>query len=374
MLPKPDASNLRSQLGGRPRVNRLPSSRSRLMPGTQTPASALDPYRPHLLLRSGHLQTVFGALLTGPLPIYSARRHVIPLADGEALVVHEEQRAEVSDTAPVAILVHGLGGDHSSPYMRRMAARLATRGMRVWRVDLRGCGAGLLHAYRPAHAGSSTDLAAVVAVAQRLFPKSQIAIAAFSLGGNILLKMLGELAEEPTRYKIDPTRISRAIAVAPPADLHGCSVNMERLTRMPYTRYYLKMLGRQVEARAERWEPWRVIRPESTLRTIRQFDHWYTAPLGGFSSTDEYYDLSSSARSLASIQIPTRLLLDRHDPIIPFRAFKRIVFSPSIRVEITRFGGHLGYIARDGRGRMRRWMDEWTEMALREAFGVDSNG
>ncbi len=306
-------------------------------------------------------------MVTGSLPPYAAVRHVITLADGEAMVVHEEQPKQLPASAPIAILVHGLGGDHSSPYLRRIAQRLTDQNVRVWRVDLRGCGAGLQHAYRPAHAGSSSDLGAVVATAQQRFPDAALSIAAFSLGGNILLKLLGEIAESPGRFSIDPKRITRAIAVAPPADLHGCCMNMERWSRMPYTRYYLKMLGKQVHARAMQWEPWRAIKPQRVLRTIRQFDHWYTAPLSGFADTNEYYSLSSSARWLPKINLPTRLLLDVHDPIIPIRAFESITLSPFIELEITRFGGHLGYIASGHRGSLRRWMDDWIVAAISQA-------
>lgn len=331
--------------------------------------ASVDVFRPHPLLRSGHLQTVFGALVHGWLPPYRAVPQVIPLADGEALVVHEEQVDELLPAdAPLVVLVHGLGGDHRSPYLRRIAARLASSGMRVWRADMRGCGAGLKYAYRPAHAGSSADLAAIVAWAQQRYPESRQGIAAFSLGGNLLLKMLGELTEDPQRWSIDPSRIAQAIAVAPPADLHGCTINMERASRMPYTRYYLKMLERQVRERAEHWEAWRTVSPALPLRTIRQFDHWYTAPLAGFSSTDEYYTTSSSTRWLAKVCVPTLLLIDQHDPIIPYGAFSGHEFSSSISVQVTRFGGHLGYIARDRLGRVRRWMDDWTEETFTRAF------
>ncbi len=276
------------------------------------------------------------------------------------MVVHEEQSSSLAQDAPMAILVHGLGGDHRSPYMRRIASKLSHQGVRVWRVDLRGCGAGLPHAYRPAHAGTSGDLAAVIAEAQRRYSQARLTVTAFSLGGNILLKMLGEMAANPSQYAVDPARLYQAIAVAPPADLHSCCDNMERLTRMPYTRYYLKMLGKQVQLRSQQWEPWRAIKPSMRLRTIRQFDHWYTAPLAGFSTTDEYYTSSSAKQWLAHINVPTLLLLDEHDPIVPIGAFGGLTLSPHITVQRTRFGGHLGYIAAGPRGRTRRWMDEWT--------------
>jgi len=321
-------------------------------------------FRPYPLLVSGHLQTIVSALLPGPLPAYVAEPIVIGVADGEALVVHQEPCVGLAHDAPLAILVHGLGGDHSSPYLRRIAGRLACRGLRVWRVDLRGCGHGLDHAYRPAHAGSSHDLAAVIAYAQQTYRPHKIAIAAFSLGGNILLKLLSELAAVPQQYGVDPTGIARAVAIAAPIDLQRCSRNMERPTRMPYTRYYLRLLAEQVRSRAERWEPWRVIQPTHAVRTLRQFDHWYTAPLAGFASADEYYRRASSAPGLVDIQVPTCWLVDQHDPIVPFDKVPPAAMSRHVDLQVTRFGGHLGYLAMGPRGGLHRWLDEWTEHAV----------
>lgn len=336
-------------------------------PSPTSPA-AIEPFRAHPLLRSGHLQTVWGGLVPGKLAPYSAAPLVVELPDGEALVVHEERTGARADDSPIVILVHGLGGDHSSPYLRRIAYRLSAANMRAWRVDMRGCGAGLEHGFRPSHAGASSDLTAVVSAAQQRYPRARMAIAAFSLGGNILLKMLGELADQPGQNLVDLSRIELAVAVAPPADLHVCSLNMERMTRLPYTRYYLKLLEKQVNARAARWEAWRAIAPKRGLRTIRQFDDWYTAPLAGFANSDEYYTLASSSRWFDKITVPTRLLIDQHDPIIPYEAFRQRTFSPCVTIETTRFGGHLGYLARDSRGGVRRWLDDWTEHVLRRAF------
>lgn len=321
----------------------------------------VGPFRAHPLLRSGHLQTVLGALVNRDLPNNNAVHHSIPLPDGEGLVVHEEQSTCVRPDSPIAILVHGLGGDHSSPYLRRMAHRMSGLGIRVWRMDLRGCGAGLSAAYMPAHAGSSQDLAEAASAAMKMYPQAHVSIAAFSLGGNILLKMLGEAASGIAPDNLDLARLKLAVAVAPPSDLHSCATNMERLSRLPYTRYYLRMLDKQVAIRSAHWEQWRKIHAPSRPKTIRQFDTIYTAPLAGFASTDEYYTRSSSADWLQRITVPTRLLIDRDDPIIPSKTLEKTPTSQAITKTITRFGGHLGYLARNPRGGgLLRWMDHWV--------------
>lgn len=317
-------------------------------------------YRPYPLLRSGHLQTIVGSLAHGNGPQYRATRFTIELRDGESLVVHEEINSALNEEAPIAILIHGLGGCHGSPYLRRIAQQLGQSPIRCWRVDLRGSGDGIRYAYRPAHAGSSEDVAAVVAHAQARFPQAPILMAGFSLGGGIMLKMLGEAATGCLKASIELASIELALAIAPPIDLETCAANMERWSRRIYTRYYLTMLAKQVVARSYLWPQWQSIPRRPAVRTIRQFDARYTVPLGGFDSIEHYYSTASSGPWLGKITTPTRLLVDRHDPIIPVSTFKSTPRSPQVDLEFTSFGGHLGYVGRNQRGQLVRWMDYWV--------------
>ncbi len=323
------------------------------------------PYHPHLLLRNGHLQTVFGSLTHGVRPPYRADLIKVPLPDGESIVAHQESGGMLADDCPIVILVHGLGGCHRSPYMQRIAHRLNCNRVRCWRMDLRGSGAGLRHGGRPAHAGSSEDLAAVVEVAGRCYPRAPIYLVGFSLGGAILLKMLGEASSGELRVNLEVSRICRALAVAPPIDLSRCADNMERPSRMVYTRYYLHMLSKQVAQRAEVWPEWRAITRRPMIKTIRQFDARYTVPLAGFENTEHYYSVCSSERWLSKIIPPTTILVDQDDPIVPAESFHSVQHSSNVNLEFTRHGGHLGYIGRDDTGRAMRWMDHWVVQRIK---------
>jgi uncharacterized protein len=333
------------------------------------------PYRPHPLLRNGHLQTLMLGLSYGDRPPYQATEIQIALEDGERLAVHEEHGGPLPDMAPTAILIHGLGGNHRSPYLQRIAHQLRLAGIRTWRVDLRGSGAGLTLAWRPAHAGSSGDLAAVVQEAQRRFPLSPIRLAGFSLGGNVLLKMLGEAAGDgPLSGRVDVRRIDFALAIAPPINLHDCANNMDRFSRRVYTRYYLKVLDKQVEQRRELWPAWQAILREPKVRTIRQFDARYTAPLSGFRDTTHYYDVASSDQWLKHIVTSTTILVDRHDPIVTADSFAQATFDTRfIHLQHTRHGGHLGYLGLDDRGKPMRWMDHYVVNALKTTGIEQSN-
>ncbi|MCA9131253.1 MAG: alpha/beta fold hydrolase [Planctomycetales bacterium] len=323
------------------------------------------PYRPHPLIRSGHLQTLMVGVRCGWRPPYRAKEIVVPLHDGESLVVHEELGDATPSNAPLSILIHGLGGDHRSPYLQRIAHRLAIAGHRVWRVDLRGCGAGLNHAWRPPHAGRSLDLAAVIVRAAREYPQAAINVAGFSLSGNIVLKMLGEAGANQLQLDLPLDRIQLALAIAAPVDLSVCADNMDRVSRRIYTKYYLRVLADQVNQRRSIWPQWKQIPATPTVRTIRQFDSRYTAPLSGFQDTDHYYSESSSISKLTSIVTPTLILIDRHDPIVTSRIFRTISLNAdSTNLVFTERGGHMGYFGLDASGKVIRWMEYFVQNQL----------
>ncbi len=332
------------------------------------------PYRPHPLLRNGHLQTLMLGIVYGKSYPYDATPIEVKFDDGERTVVHEENGTPLAADAPLAILIHGLGGSHQSNYLQRIAHDLRLRGIRTWRLDLRGSGSGIRLASRPANAGSSEDLAAVVCTACRIYPAASIHIVGFSLGGNILLKMLGEAAADgPLAGRVALERIDSALAVAPPINLHDCATNMDRRSRGIYTRYYLKVLNRQVEQRREIWDNWKSIDPWPAVKTIRQFDERYTAPLCGYRDTNHYYDVASADQWLPAIRTPTRILMDRDDPIVTCSSMNRCRFAPGIvDVEYTRHGGHLGYYGLDANLKSIRWMDHYVVEYLTSAARMHS--
>ena len=140
------------------------------------------------------------------------------------------------------MLVHGLGGSHQSGYMQRLTSLLWRRGVRTWRLDLRGCGRGLLLAQRSYNAGCSADVRTVLETVARWYPEAPIALAGFSLGGNIVLKLAGECAGWPL------PALKHVAAVAPPIDLERCSA----LISHPRNRFYELHFLRDLIALARR--------------------------------------------------------------------------------------------------------------------------
>src|SRR6185503_5250573 len=149
-------------------------------------------FRPHALLRNPHAQTCFTAFWPGALPLYRAQQHVILTTHEDQFVLHDDKPAVWREGDRAVLLIHGLGGCHRSAYVVRMAEKLTARGVRTFRMDMRGCGVGERLAKQPGHAGRSEDVAAAVEFLRKTCPGSKLVAVGFSLGGNLLLKWLAD--------------------------------------------------------------------------------------------------------------------------------------------------------------------------------------
>ncbi len=308
-------------------------------------------FRPHRLLRGGHAQTLAGAWLPRRRRPYLARPWQVVLDDGDQIVLHDDCPDTWRAGDPVALLVHGLCGSHQSPYMVRVAAKWNARGRRVFRMDMRGCGAAETLASKPGHAGRSEDVRAAVQWIAEHCPESPLALVGFSLGGNLVLKYLGELGDDTAAC------VQQAVAVSPPIDLIRCSQYVQRGIRALYARKFVRQLVAQLQRRKQHVAELADVCIDPTPSTLYEFDDRFTAPLSGFRNAGDYYQRSSSAVTLHRIARPTWILAADDDPLIPGQIFRDTKLSSQIQVTITSSGGHLGYIARSGRDPDRHWMD-----------------
>ncbi|MGE3776725.1 MAG: YheT family hydrolase [Pirellulaceae bacterium] len=309
------------------------------------------PFQPHILLRSGHAQTAYAGLWNTCRVPHAAQAHLLATEDGDQLVLHEDTPAGWRPGQRSALLVHGLGGCHRSPYIVRTADKLNQHGVRTFRLDLRGCGAGERLATRPGHAGRSEDARLAVEFVQQTCPGSPIVLLGYSLGANVVLKMLGECGVAA------PPCLVGVLAVAPPIDLLACSRNMSRLGMTPYNRWFVRCLNQQVRERRSFVPSLRQLDLPRPPRTLYEFDDWITAPLSGFRSAQDYYEQCSAATLLNAIRVPTTILAAEDDPIVPASMFRGAKWSAHVRVHVTRHGGHVGYFGRAGHDRDRHWLD-----------------
>ena len=317
--------------------------------------SPLDAFRPFPLLGHPHLQTLVAARLGLPREAPSANR-VIPLEDGDSIAVRISTPPDWQPTDPTVVLVHGLCGCSRSPYLIRLSRRLYARGTRAVRMNLRGCGEGEGLARQMYHSGRSADVLAVVTALRESEPASPYALVGFSLGGNVVLKLAGELATSGNDL------LAQVIAVCPPVDLLASSRQLATPTGAIYDRYFCKLLRAAVERRHRRFPD--LPPPDLPKRfTLFEFDDRYTAPQSGFVDAKDYYARSSALPLLSSITIPCRILFSADDPLIDVSALENAAVPAAVHTHRTTRGGHLGFLARPWTGSGYHWMDsqliEW---------------
>jgi predicted alpha/beta-fold hydrolase len=291
----------------------------------------LSAYQAPWWLPGGHLQTIAPVLSGAPRIAWHRERWDTP--DGDFIDV---DRAGDGD-GPLVALFHGLEGGSSSHYARRLAAAALARGWRLAVPHFRGCSGTLNRLPRAYHSGDSEEIDWVL---RRLRPAYAAGV---SLGGNALLKWLGERGSEAAEL------VTRAAAVSAPLSLTASARVLDvGLNRRLYVRHFLLTMKAKAIAKAAlgqlALDPFRIAR----MRTFREFDDLVTAPLHGFRDAEDYWARASSAPWLARIRVPTLVLNARNDPFLApadLEAATREA-APEVMLEFPEAGGHAGFPAR----------------------------
>jgi uncharacterized protein len=297
---------------------------------------------PLLGFRSGHRQTILGHFARKWLAKPPGERRRVLLPDGDALHVYDTIPDGWEPGHPVVIIVHGLTGSHESGTVLRLAWECLRQRLRVLRVNLRGCGGSMPDSRRPYHAGGATDIREVLRQAAAWAPNSPLWLVGLSLGGNIVLKLAGETPPH------ELPELQQVLAVAPPIDLQRCSDLLNHPHNALYQRTFVRDLTGLAQQRA-RHHGGDAPNYRTDLR-LCDFDDAYTAPQLGYGSCAEYYTAASSLPVLGGIRIPTHILAAEDDPIIDAACLRNAQVSPAVRLQMTRHGGHLGYVTRPRHG------------------------
>jgi len=261
----------------------------------------------------------------------------------------------------IVILAHGMGGCSDSSYMRRVGARLASKGYGVVLMNHKGSGLGMGLSDTLWNGGSSDDLGAVIEFVLTIRPHHPLLVIGFSLSGNILLKYLGE-------KRTLPPYLSRALAINPPVDLRTASFMLSNSPKNRlFNHYYMRLIRNQAQALVECFPS--AIQPPLDVDTIWDFDLAYTAPAEGYRDVEDYYYKCSANQYLKEIRIPTTILTSNDDPFIPLKAFQEYPASEQVEMVVTQGGGHMGYISKSNVLLPdRRWMDHfilnWVERGI----------
>ncbi len=304
------------------------------MPTVGKNASEHSAYRAPLCLPGGHLQTIHPALFRrvgGP----ESRAERLELADGDFL----DLAWTGGGGRRLAVLSHGLEADMESAYIRGMAAALVRRGWDVLRWNFRGCGGVPNRLLRMYHSGATEDLHAVVTHALESHPAAEVDLIGFSLGGNLTLKYLGERPAEL------PARLHRAVAFSVPCDLACSSRRLALWSNRVYMERFLAALRAKIRAKRQRFPDQIDISGIDRIRSFREFDDRFTAPLHGFRDAEDYWERSSSRQFLTRITRPTLLVNARNDPFLGpgCHPFEEAAASDCFHFESPAEGGHVGF-------------------------------
>jgi uncharacterized protein len=321
-------------------------------------------YDPAPWLLDPDLQTVGGkALRTRALgvahrtrPIPPRRRHRLETPDGDFLdlEVGEPPRPD----APVVLLLHGLEGSTRRGYMRLAFQEIHKQGMQGVGMNFRSCSGEPNRLPRFYHSGETSDVAHALAWIRREYPGRRVGALGFSLGGNVLLRLLADA--EP--------RVDAAAVISVPFDLAAGTRLLERspMGRL-YTHYFLRSLLAKVKAKAALLAPHLSLDRLARVRTLREFDDLATAPLHGFGSAWEYYHLASSGPVLDRVTTPTVVLHSCDDPFLPEEAIPRdaLASNPALLGVVLPRGGHVGFVERSSPLAPRFWAEAEAARYLR---------
>jgi uncharacterized protein len=297
-----------------------------------------NPPPPAWWIPGPHGQTLWGKLVRRPRNVVS-RIERWDTPDGDFLDIH---RLDAPRNSPRVLVLHGLEGSIRSHYALGLLSEFSRRG---WGADVmifRSCGGLLNRGLRSYHSGETTDLSFVLDRISGEFPDVPLALVGISLGGNVLLKYLGE------RGRAVSPRIRGAVAISVPFDLSASADRIDHGFSRVYQQFFLRSLRRKGYAKAIRANDPTLAQHALRARTIREFDELVTAPTHGFLGAEDYYTRSSAINFLRDISINTLLLSAADDPFLPPEVLSRVIDATedntAIQIEFLTWGGHVGFV------------------------------
>jgi predicted alpha/beta-fold hydrolase len=314
-------------------------------------------YRAPRWLRNGHVMTIVSWARPRALPLLPKPeiRQFQTSADTAVVAACHWQPEPAACTT--LLLLHGLEGSSDAHYMRGIADKAFRAGMNVVRLNQRNCG-GTEH-LTPGlyHSGLTADPHAVV---RELIDRDRlpaIVLAGYSMGGNVLLRLAGELGPDA------PPQLKGVAAVSPVIDLEACVTAIEQPAQYIYQWNFMRNLRASMRRKAAAFPGSFDLAPLARLRTIRGFDDAYTAPHHGFGDASNYYYQASALRVIDRIRIPALIISAADDPFVPPSIFDdpAVRSNPAIRVEILPHGGHCAFIGARGDGCEDGY---WAESAI----------
>ncbi len=314
-------------------------------------------FKPAWWLPGAHLQTMWPTLCRRPIKNLALQRERIELADGDFIDL--DWVGARFQGKPIVLLLHGLEGSIESLYAQGMLQAIYQEGWCGVLIHFRSCSGELNRLPRLYHSGDTRDVATIVELLQQREPNSKLAAVGFSLGGNVLLKWLGETTEG------NPLTV--AIAVSVPFELQKVALRIQQGFSQIYQWHLLKSL-RSKFFKKLKYQSLSIRMPApKDFHTLYEFDEYVTAPLHGFVDARDYYEKSSSRQYLRNICVPTLLLHAKDDPFMTTEVIPEAhELSDHITLEVTEHGGHVGFVSGSAPWRAEYWLEKRTPAFLRE--------
>ncbi len=300
-------------------------------------------FEPHRIAQNGHTQTFAGALWPrsyqrDPRLVETRLVEVAPGARVRIRCAWQPKPLQ----CPTVLLVHGLEGSDESRYILGSADKAFAAGWNAVRMNLRNCGGTEELSTTLYHSGMSSDLAMVLRLLVEQEGLPAVAVVGFSLGGNLVLKLAGELGRDA------PEALLAIAAVSPAVDLSACAAMLERPQNGFYQRRFVRSLRARIRLK-NRLVPGSLdVGRLRGLRSVRDYDDRYIAPLFGFADAEDYYERATSRHVLGDISIPTLVIHADDDPFVVLTERARAPLESNRRVRVirTQRGGHVAFVSR----------------------------
>jgi len=310
------------------------------------PILAHSTYIPPRFLANGHVQTLFATLFRRVKGVVYQRER-ITTPDDDFL----DLDWTTTDSRRLVVIAHGLEGDSNRTYARGMVKVLLKNGWDAVVWNGRGCSGEPNRVLRFTHSGATEDLQTVLTHVISCRDYDELALIGFSLGGNLTLKYLGECGEALN------SRITKAVALSIPCDLQSGSIQLAKPANQIYMRRFLLSLRQTIRAKMKLFPGKIDDRDYGQIRTFKEFDDRYTAPIHGFADAEDYWRKCSCRPVLKNISIPTLLINARNDPFLaaPCYPVEAAAANPNLCLEMPASGGHVGFITFNHQG------EYWSE-------------
>lgn len=294
-------------------------------------------YNPPIIFRNYHLSTIYASMVRKVPPIAQSRER-LELEDGDFIDI-DWSYPETKTSDKVVIILHGLEGNSQRPYVKGMAHKFLEDGWDAAAINLRGCSGEINRLYRSYNAGASEDLKAVLDHILKKKKHNTIALTGFSLGGNLLLKYLGEGNNIPQEVKA-------AVAISTPCDLYLSLKRLEEPQNFLYSKRFVSKLKRQLHLRGSKFPENISGKDIAECKSLYAIDELYTGKAHGFKDAIDYYEKSSALNFIGNIELPTLLINAKNDAFLSANSSpkKMAKINPFFYLETPEYGGHVGFI------------------------------